>query len=142
MFKPGEQPGFIIWVNGRGRVAGEPNLNAVHFDRRRCRARRGSSGRDSGGGRSYGDHAGGMRNLNFSPVEHCVKRSNRSRVEPLARQRVDNPQRSLRVISLLVWASRGERIEGVRDSDDSRQNGNLITFESMRVSTSIERFMM
>src|ERR1700676_391359 len=43
---------------------------------------------------------------------------------------------------VLVRTVRGERIEGVGDRDDAREKRNLVSLQTMRITTPVERFVM
>ena len=45
-------------------------------------------------------------------------------------------------VRLLVGTIRGQRVEGVGDSDDARQQRNLVALQAVRISAAIEGLVM
>src|ERR1700674_973745 len=71
-----------------------------------------------------------------------VQRDNSRWIKTLSGQRMNNPQRVMWVMGLLVWAICCQRVERICHGYDARQQGDLIALERARIAPAVERFMM
>src|SRR5580692_9581024 len=163
-FMRSKRPGFCCSsrLPNRVRIIEVENrtLNINYSGRWRLRTERGnyrlsgSFGNDrscgrmrSGNGHSgwnwYGRRGCGLaRNANVAASVDCSNGRDGSGIEALAGKIVDNLQRVKGGMGVLVRTIGGECIEGVGDRDDTRQKRNFVSLQAMRVTASVERFVM
>src|SRR4029077_5851444 len=79
---------------------------------------------------------------NLASLINGVEGKNCDGIQPLTRERVNDAQSVVDFMRLLVRAVGSQRVEGVGHGDDPRQQRDVITFQAMRITAAVERFMV